>query len=74
MYAEIEDQYVKSCFTSCLHPQPVGVSSHCHTGAAEQLLCQLEGLVVLQQGRKTPDGEGLAALPQPAHLLRQTDT
>lgn len=62
MYAEAEDQWEHSWFISCLHPQPVGVSPQRHTGGAEQLFCQLEGLVVLQRDRKRLDGERLAAL------------
>lgn len=60
-YAETEDQQDNPCCTSCLCPQPVGVSPQRHIGGSEQLLCQLEGLVVLQD-RKTLDGERLAAL------------
>ncbi|TNN88097.1 hypothetical protein EYF80_001678 [Liparis tanakae] len=70
LYAEAEDQWESSCFVSCLRPQPVAVSLECHIGGAEQLLCQLEGLVVLQRDRQTLDGQRLAALLQTAHLAR----
>ncbi len=70
LYAETEDQHVDSCFTSCLRPQPAGVSSQRHISRAEQLLCLLEGLVVVQQDRRTLDGKRLAVLLQLAHLVR----
>lgn len=59
LYAETEDQWENSVFISGLRPQPVCVSPQRHIGGAEQLLCQLKGLVVLQQDRKTLDGERL---------------
>lgn len=65
MYAETEDQLEH--LICCLRPQPVAVPPQRHLGGAEQLLCQLEGRVVLQMERETLDGDGLAAL-QPAHL------
>lgn len=62
MYAETEDQQVISSVTSRLHPQRVGVFSQRHVDGAEQLFCQLEGLAVLSQERRTLYGERLAAL------------
>lgn len=62
VYAEAEDQLEHSRFISCLHPQSVCVSPQCHTDGVKQLLCQLEGLVILQRDRKRLDGERLAAL------------
>lgn len=71
LYGETEDQDLDFCFISCLHRHPVAFYLQRHVGTAEQLLGQLEGLVVLQQHlRKTREGQGLSALLQPAHLVR----
>lgn len=62
MYTEREQQFVKPCFTSCLHPHCVGVSSQGHAGCGEKLFCQLEVLVLPQEHWKALNSQRLTAL------------
>ena len=68
MYAETEDKRENTCVISRLYPEPVCISTQCHADGTKELLCLLEGLVVLQQHRKRVDGERLAAPPKAVHL------
>lgn len=62
VYAEAEEQSQSPVRVSHLHPELIGVPPQSHSDGAQQLLCLLEDLVVLQRCGKGQDGQIPTAL------------